>query len=69
MFQQTQNNLISTRQINNRSLENELDTEIFIDLVRQFPVIWDTRLNGFKYSVESMYSFAKTMLFNCRYTS
>ena len=50
MFQQTQNNLISTRQINNRSLENELDTEIFIDLVRQFPVIWDTRLNGFKYS-------------------
>ena len=32
----------------NKSLEDELDIELFVDLVRRFPVIWNTRLNGFK---------------------
>ena len=36
------------KQTNNKSLEDELDIELFVDLVRQFPVIWNTRLNGFK---------------------
>ena len=48
MLQQAQNNSISARQTNNKSSEDELDIELFIDLVRQFPVIWNTRLNGFK---------------------
>ena len=38
----------STKQTNNKSPEDELDIELFVDLVRQFPVIWNTRLNGFK---------------------
>ena len=45
---QAQNNSISTGQTNNKSPENELDIELFIDLFHQFPVIWNTRLNGFK---------------------
>ena len=49
MLQQAQNNSISSRQTNSKFAEDELDTELFIDLVRQFPVIWNTRLNGFKY--------------------
>ena len=49
MLQQAQNNSISTRQqTNNKSPENELGAELFIDLVRQFPVIWNAHLNGFK---------------------
>ena len=48
MLQQAQNNSISARQTNNKSSEDELDIELFIDLVRQFPVIWNTHLNGFK---------------------
>ena len=49
MLQQGQNNSVSTRQQTNKeSPEDELGTELFIDLVRQFPVIWNTRLNGFK---------------------
>ena len=48
MLQQAQNNSISARQTNKNSSEDELDIELFIDLVRQFPVIWNTRLNGFK---------------------
>ena len=48
MLQQAQNNSISARQTNNKSSEDELDIELFIDLLRQFPVIWNTRLNGFK---------------------
>ena len=38
----------SAKQTNNRSPEDELDIELFIDLVREFPDIWNTRLNGFK---------------------
>ena len=38
----------STKQTNNKSPEDELDIELFVDLVRQFPVIWNTGLNGFK---------------------
>ena len=48
MLQQAQNNSISTTQTNSKSPEDELDIELFIDLVRQFRVIWNTRLNGFK---------------------
>ena len=48
MLQQAQNNSISARQTNNKSSEDELDIELFIDLFRQFPVIWNTRLHGFK---------------------
>ena len=48
MLHQAQNNSISARQTNNKFSEDELDIELFIDLVRQFPVIWNTRLNGFK---------------------
>ena len=44
MLQQAQNNSISARQTNNKSSEDELDIELFIDLVRQFPVIWKTPL-------------------------
>ena len=38
----------STKQASNKSPEDELDIELFVDLVRQFPVIWNTRLHGFK---------------------
>ena len=38
----------STKQTNNTSPEDELDIELFADLVRQFRVIWNTRFNGFK---------------------
>ena len=38
----------STKQRNNESPEDELDIELFVDLVHQFLVIWNTRLNGFK---------------------
>ena len=48
MLQQAQNNSISATQTNSKSPEDELDIELFIDLVCQFPVIWNTRLNGFK---------------------
>ena len=48
MLQQVQNNSISTGQTNSKFPEDELDIELFIDLVRQFPVIWNTRLNGFQ---------------------
>ena len=48
MLQQAQSNSISTRQTNSKSPEDELDIELFIDLVRQYPVIWNTHLNGFK---------------------
>ena len=48
MLQQAQDNLFSARQTNNKSPEDELDIELFIDLVRQFTVIWNTGLNGFK---------------------
>ena len=48
MFQQAQNNSIITGKTNNKSPENELDIELFIDMVLQFSVIWNTRLNGFK---------------------
>ena len=48
MLQQAQNNSISTRQTNSKFPDDELDIELFIDLVLQFPVIWNTRLNGFK---------------------
>ena len=43
----------STKETNNKSPEDELEIELFVDLVRQFPVIclneWNTRLNGFKH--------------------
>ena len=38
----------NTKQTNNTSPEDELDIELFVDLVRQFPVICNTSLNGFK---------------------
>ena len=38
----------STKQTNNKSPEDESDIELFVVLVRQFPVIWNTRLNAFK---------------------
>ena len=38
----------STKQTNNKSPEDELDIELFVDLVRQFPVLWNTPLNGSK---------------------
>ena len=38
----------STKQTNSKSPEDELDIELFVGLVRQFPVTWNTRLNGFK---------------------
>ena len=38
----------STKETNSKSPEDELDIELFVDLVRQFPVIWNTRLNRFK---------------------
>ena len=38
----------SNKQTNNKSPEDELNIELFVDLVRQFPVTWNTRLNGFK---------------------
>ena len=47
MLQQAQNNSISRRQTNSKFPEDELDIELFIDLVCQFAVIWNTRLNGF----------------------
>ena len=28
--------------------DKQTDIELFVDLVRQFPVIWNARLNGFK---------------------
>ena len=37
----------STKQTN-KSPEDELDIELFVDLIRQFSVIWNTRLNAFK---------------------
>ena len=41
-----------TKETNNKSPEDALEIELFVDLVRQFPVIclngWNTRLNGFK---------------------
>ena len=37
----------STKQANNKSPEDELNIELFVDRVRKFPV-WNTRLNGFK---------------------
>ena len=49
MLQQVQNNSISTRQTNSKFSDDELDIELFNCLVRQFPVIWNRRLNGFKY--------------------
>ena len=48
MLQHAQNNSISARQTNNKSSEDKLDIELFIDLVRHFPVIWNTGLHGFK---------------------
>ena len=48
MLQQAQNISISTRKTNSKFPEDELDIELFNDLVSQFPVIWNTRLNGFK---------------------
>ena len=39
----------STKQTNNKSPEDELDIELLPLMARQFPVIWNTRLNGFKY--------------------
>ena len=39
MLQQAQNNSRSTRQTNSKFPKNELDFELFFDLVRQFPVI------------------------------
>ena len=48
MLQQAQNNSISARETSNKSPEDELDIQLFIDLVRQFPVIWNTRLIEFK---------------------
>ena len=39
----------STKQTNKKSPEDELDIELFLLVARQFPVIWNTRLNGFKY--------------------
>ena len=38
----------STKQTNNKSPEDELDIKLFVDLVRKFAIIWNTRLNGFK---------------------
>ena len=38
----------STKQPNDKSPGDELDIELFVDLVRQFPVNLNTRLNGFK---------------------
>ena len=32
----------STKETNSKSLEDELDIELFVDLVRQLPVIWNT---------------------------
>ena len=34
----------STKQTNKKSPEDEIDIELFVDLVRQFPFIWNTRL-------------------------
>ena len=48
MLQEAQNNSISSRQTNSKVPEDELDIELFIGVDRQFPVIWNTRLNGFK---------------------
>ena len=49
MLQEAQNNSISSRQTNSKFPEDKLDIELFIGLVRQFPFIWNTRLNGFKH--------------------
>ena len=38
----------STKEKNNNAPEDELDIELLVDLVCQFPVIWNTRVNGFK---------------------
>ena len=38
----------STKETNNKSPEDELNIELFVDLIRQFPVTWNTRLNEFK---------------------
>ena len=48
MLQEAQNNSISSRQTNSKFPEDKLNIELFIGLVRQFSVIWNTRLNGFK---------------------
>ena len=48
MLQQAENTPISTRQTNSKFTEDELYFELFIDLVRRFPVIWNTGLNRFK---------------------
>ena len=39
----------STKKTNKKSPEDELYIELFLLVARQFPVIWNTRLNGFKY--------------------
>ena len=38
----------STKETNSKSPEDALDMKLFVDLFRQFTVIWNTRLNGFK---------------------
>ena len=40
--------IVQNKQTNDKSPVYELDIELFVDHVRQFSVIWNTRLNGFK---------------------
>ena len=40
--------IVQNKQTNDTSPVYELDIELFFDHVRQFSVIWNTRLNGFK---------------------
>ena len=39
---------MSTIQPTSSEAESTLDVELFIELVRQFPLIWDPQLNFFK---------------------
>ena len=61
----------STEETNNKSLEDELDIELFVNLVRRFLVIWNTRLNGFKdykykkVTLDNKYA-RESMFFHCR---
>ena len=53
----------STKETNNKSPEDELDIELFVDLVRQFPVIWNTRLNRLKITTRRLHGTISALLY------
>ena len=47
MLRQARNQSVNSQSQSNLQ-EDDFDIELLIDLVRQFPVIWNTKLNVFK---------------------